>query len=427
MSTADTLSKFLLGLPAQRMALIRLIAQEAAARHMPVYIVGGFVRDLLLDRPSLDFDIVFEGDAVKLGQALVKKFGGNLTRHTKFGTAAWLIPEIFQPLNPKYVDLITARSETYTQPGALPTVAPAAIEDDLRRRDFTINAMALRVDGGHFGELLDPLGGQKDLDGRLIRILHDRSFVDDPTRILRALRYAERYGFQIAPDTLQWVNDEARTVLSLLSGERLRHEFDLIFEEPNPPAMLACAEEMDLLKAVHPALAQRVGFTMPDFPGSKTDALLSSRQILGWHLWLMDLPAGDIKSLAARLTFPAALTRSVLAAAHLLAALPACAAARPSPSQWTERLGSLPALAVLAVYQRASQPALKDYLEKWRYIKAHTTGVDLKARGISPGPQYKKILQKLRAARLDGEVQTDDEEQNLLAQLLDALQGDSIG
>jgi tRNA nucleotidyltransferase (CCA-adding enzyme) len=423
MSSADRLSQSLLDMPPERLALIRFIADEAAARHMPAYIVGGFVRDLLLNRPGLDFDIVVEGDAIKLGKTLVKKFGGKLTRHIKFGTATWQTPESFQSSNPEYLDLITARSETYTQPGALPTVIPATIKDDLRRRDFTINAMALRMDGDHFGELLDPLSGQKDLDGRLIRVLHDRSFVDDPTRILRAVRYAERYGFQIAPDTLRLANDEARTVLSQLSGERLRHEFDLIFEETNPFAMLVRVAKLDLLKAIHPALKQHAGFgdilTMPDFSESKTDDLLSVRQMLGWNLWLMKLPAEDITSLAVRLTFPAALTKSVLAAAHLLSALPAFADAHPS--QWAERLDNIPPLAVFAVYHRTSQSALKDYLEKWRHIKARTTGSDLKVRGILPGPQYKKILQKLRAAWLDGEVRTGKEEENLLLQLLDKL------
>jgi len=176
-------------LPSEKQTLLSDIAAQAAAMDMPCYVVGGFVRDLLLSKPINDLDVIVEGDAIKFGKSLVKTFGGKLTFHDKFHTAIWHLPSTFN-LQPPTLDLITARKETYLMPGALPTVAPATIEDDLRRRDFTINSMAIRIDGDHFGELLDPLNGQADLEEGLIRVLHPHSFIDDPTRIFRAIRYA---------------------------------------------------------------------------------------------------------------------------------------------------------------------------------------------------------------------------------------------
>ena len=157
-------------LPSEKQGLLSSIAAQAASLNMPCYLVGGFVRDLLLNKPVNDLDIVVEGDAIKLGKALIQKHGGKLTPHTKFRTAIWDIPLTFN-VQRSTLDLITARKESYDHPGALPTVTPATIEDDLRRRDFSINAMAIRMDGDHFGELLDPLNGQADLEGSL-RVLH---------------------------------------------------------------------------------------------------------------------------------------------------------------------------------------------------------------------------------------------------------------
>ena len=155
--------------PPERQSLLLRIADQSASMGMPCYLVGGFVRSLLLGKLAKDLDVIVEGDAIELGEALVKKYGGKLTLHTKFRTAIWHLPSTFN-LHPATIDLITARKETYKAPGALPTVKPSTIDDDLRRRDFTVSAMAVRLDGDHFGELLDPLGGQDDLKQKLIRL-----------------------------------------------------------------------------------------------------------------------------------------------------------------------------------------------------------------------------------------------------------------
>lgn len=401
-------------IPPPKQTLLSNIAAQAASLRFPCYVVGGFVRDLLLRRPVNDLDIVVEGDAIELGRTLVKKFGGTLIPHEAFHTAVWNLPSTLSP-QPSTLDLITARKETYDRPGALPTVTPASIKDDLRRRDFTINAMAVRLDGGYFGEWLDPLGGQKDLQQRTIRVLHPRSFVDDPTRILRAARYEARYSFNMDTATSGLVNAEALRVLSDLSGERIRHEFDLIFEEENVPQIMLRAANLGLLQAVHPALPP----FNPHYAGFlDMDANLeipADRRTMGYILWLMDEPEQAIRSIARRLDFTAELTHAVWGAAQLKLGLTFLNGAKPSV--WTYALEKLPPLSIYAVYLVSRENALLSYLSMWRHVKPHATGADLIARGLTPSPRFGEILTKLRAAWLDGEVTDKEGEDALLNDL----------
>jgi tRNA nucleotidyltransferase (CCA-adding enzyme) len=400
-------------LPLSRQELIRRIADRSAVLGQPAYLVGGFVRDALLNRPVNDFDIVIEGDAIKLGKLLVKEYGGKLIPHTAFKTATWHT----KLASNGFLDLITARSEAYEHPGALPTVRASTIEDDLRRRDFTINAMAMRLEGIHFGELVDPLNGRDDLKNGVIRVLHPRSFIDDPTRMLRAVRYEERYSFQIEVETRKLINQEARAVLSQLSGERLRHEFDLMFGEENLESMLARSADLELMNAVHPALpwddVVRERFSRLTETPARTHVL--------WAVWLMGLSQPEIRSLGKRLHFTAETLKCALAASTIFHQLDSFGEFRPS--QCVEQLEKMPDDAVFAVAMSISygkpRVMLESYLSKWRYIKPATTGDDLKADGITPGPKYKEILQRLRAAWLDGEVRTIEEEKQLLETLLE--------
>ncbi len=282
--------------------------------------------------------------------------------------------------------------------------------------------MALRLDGTSYGELVDPLGGQADLEQGQIRVLHDRSFTDDPTRMLRAVRYAGRYEFEIEPKTLRLIDDEAKAVLAGLSGERLRHEFDLLFEEKNRAAMMNRLAGLDLLRPVHPALqfaspllplpdempAEFGAFVRPD--------LLSFKQTLGWILWLMPLPVSDIEEISKRLSFPAPLADATQAAANLFADLPSFTAWKPS--QWTFHLDDLPALAVYAVFLVKTNENLRKYLSTWRTLKPTINGNHLKQRGLEPGPQFAEILRRLRSAWLDGEVKSGEDEKRLMDRLI---------
>lgn len=429
MNIADRLESFL---TAESMALIRLIKTEAERLDLPLYIVGGSVRDLMLGREIHDFDLTVEGDAAQLAESVLRKYAGRVVFHTHFGTATWTLDDTtFKRLNvpklgpssfPSFLDFISARSETYSNPGALPTVKRSTIDDDLRRRDFTINAMAVRLDGVEYGQLYDVLGGQADLEQRLVRVLHSRSFVDDPTRMLRAVRYAQRYGFGIEPETLSLLNDEARAVLAQLGGERLRHEFDLLFEEQNPSALLTRLAELDLLRPIHPLLPLATS-QLPVLESSSSEYgefivpdILSFRQTLGWTLWLIALSVSDVDTIAKRLGFPVLLAKSAHSASSLLGESPSFV--NWKPSQWTFYLDEIPMLAVYAVYLVTKEQPLHQYLTKWQNIKPTSSGHDLKARGLPPGPRYAEILRQLRAAWLDGEVTSDEEENLLLDKLI---------
>jgi len=404
-------------LSTRQLTLLRKIASLSESLHIPAYLVGGFVRDLLLGKPINDLDIIVEGDAIEFGESLVKKYGGKLTPHTKFRTAIWHLPLTFD-LRPSTLDLITARSETYKIPGALPTIKPSTIDDDLRRRDFTINAMAVRLDGDHFGELLDPLNGQDDLENKIIRVLHSHSFIDDPTRIFRAIRYAVRYFFILHPSSLILVNPESFAVLETLSGERIRHEFDLIFEEEKSVRMLAHLHELGVFDVFN--------LSLPKFNNKYSNLLDASapaefgfsanRITLGYLLWFMDSPADVVEFFSKRLDFTADLREAALAAVHLKNDLASLADA--SPSKWTSRLEKNPLISVYALWLASNEPALKEFLVNWRHVKTTITGDDLKSRGIPTGPRYKEILSQLRSARLDGVVKNDNDEEELLNTLL---------
>lgn len=406
--------------PSNRLLLLRRVSDLATARRMSLYIVGGFVRDLLLNRPVNDFDLVTEGNAIHLARAFAHQVGGKVTAHPAFGTARWVSPK------GETLDFISARSEAYAYPGALPTVTFSTIEDDLRRRDFTINAMALRLDGEHWGELLDPLGGQRDLSHGQIRVLHPRSFLDDPTRLFRAVRYAVRYGFQIEPQTLALFNEDARAVLSTLSGERLRHELDLAFAEEQPAAHLATLRQHDLLAPLHPALLLAEDDFPPLVPPPASwgmfnfPAMFTLQQALGWLVWLSPLTEEYLLALSDRLAFPASLTRSARAASRLLSCLADYAGL--SPSEWTAHLEKIPELAIYAVYLRTQRPELAAYLSHWRHVRPTINGDDLKALGLPPGPQYQRLLWQLRAAWLDGRLTSELDEKRFLQSLLQSLQ-----
>jgi len=235
-------------LPAEAIALIKKATAIAESKNLPLYLVGGIVRDLLLGQANgnFDIDLVVEGDAVALATDFVEKAGGKLTTHKMFNTAKIA-------LDKWTVDFATARTETYARPGALPLVTPGTIKTDLFRRDFTVNAMAVGLSPAHYGELYDRYGGMKDLGKKYIRVLHGNSFVDDATRIWRAIRYEQRLGFQIEPDTLQLLKRDVKQMRTV-GGFRLRHELELILKEQQPEKALARADELGALQELHTSL-----------------------------------------------------------------------------------------------------------------------------------------------------------------------------
>ncbi|MDW8327130.1 MAG: hypothetical protein RMK99_11225 [Anaerolineales bacterium] len=411
MAMPDLESQLRRWLPAallERLAQIRRLAESGRT---PLYVVGGFVRDSLLGLMPDDFDLVVEGDAPALARAAARAFGGEVTVHAPFGTAAWRTPDGFE------IDFASARTETYPAPAVLPVVhVPASIEADLSRRDFTINAIALRLDGPHAGEYLDPHGGRADLSARVVRVLHPLSFRDDPTRLFRAVRYEQRLGFRIAPETLDLMPDAP---LDALSGDRLRREFELIFREPKAAAMLARLAELGILKRAHPALiwddraAQAVtGLDrLPWREWQLADAPES--EALFWAVLLRDAGEEALASALARLNLNRAQAEAVREAAALRRTW-------SRPSEAVAALEPLSELGVIAAY--VARPELRNdlhhYLSRWRFVRPKLSGDDLIARGLTPGPDFKRWLWALRAARLDGSVTDDAGEEALLDSLI---------
>ena len=404
-------------LPDARLVPLRRVAAACASLGMRSYLVGGFVRDALLGRPIGDFDIVIEGDATKVARRLVKEFGGRATVHPKFHTAAWSIPETFD-VQPSTLDLVSARSETYEHPAALPTVKLGSLADDLRRRDFTVNAMAVSLDEDRFGELADPLGGRGDLSHGLLRVLHPRSFIDDPTRLFRAVRYAQRYGFRLASETEATV-PPALQYVDALSPERLRHELDLILDEDDPVPMLDQLWALGILQAARPALPWDEA-TRTRFRQGRSLPSNVNRVRLRWALWLLASSEKEIRAFNKRLHFDADLKKTALAASSIFRDLDFFGRARPS--ECLARLDALPVDAVRAAAVCAprgrSRANLTMYLEKWKALKPFANGETLKSLGVPPGPRYGEILSRLRAAWVDGEVASEEQETALLNEML---------
>jgi tRNA nucleotidyltransferase (CCA-adding enzyme) len=406
MSPPDLRQRFEQRVSVERRAWLDRVRAQAEARGLPLYLVGGFVRDMLLGLAPDDFDLVLEGNAPALARAAAREWGGEAIVHAAFGTATWTTPDGIE------LDFASARTETYLQPAQLPQVqTPATIAQDLARRDFTLNALALRLDGPHFGELLDLFNGQADLAAKTVRGLHPLSFRDDPTRLFRAVRYEQRLGFQIAPETLALIPEAP---IAALSPDRVRHEFELIFRESNASAMLARLQHLSVLARVQAALRWGPAeitdaACVPELPWREWKLPAAPEpDALYWALLLRSADDADRVAALARVNVPRVVEQAVIESrTHVTTA---------RPSEIVAVLDPLSELGVIAAYitQPISRPLLHAYLSQLRFIRATLTGDDLIARGLTPGPYFKQWLWRLRAARLDGEVEDDIGERALI-------------
>jgi len=353
----DRLSKLLESLPG-------IEALRSLAQKVPAYLVGGVVRDLLLARPRLDIDVAIEGDVAALADApgFVLESGG------RFLTGKL-------SLDGAEIDIAQARAETYPQPGALPEVKPATIDRDLARRDFTINAMAVPLAGD--AELIDPHGGLDDLRAGTLRVLHDRSFIDDPTRALRAARYVARFDLALEPGTEKLLR---ATDLSTVSEDRVQAELRRIAAELNPAKAVSLIVELGILPPIDPAAPERVASVVE---------LASEPPWAGW---------AD-RELAVML----AIVRPLPQIRELSSATPE----RPSEAV---RLAEPWDPAQLLVARALGAEWLDRYADELRLIELEITGDDLLASGIPEGPAIGRGLEAARSGKLDGELSGRDEE-----------------
>lgn len=410
-------------------------ATLAHDQQVTLWLVGGVVRDLLLEQPiERDLDLMVEGDALALAAALAAALGGTVSAtHPAFGTATVVLAqgdggETAPPLT---LDLARTRLEHYPYPAALPLVQPASIDQDLRRRDFSVNAIALRVDIMNGGSqlapttLLDPFDGKRDLAAGILRVLHERSFDDDPTRILRGLRLASRLNLQLEPHTrllLAAALEHAR--LEATSSDRVRTELCLALEEPRPEAVLRLADAWGvtphLFAPLHwsVALVSRCERARSDQP-----AILSPQHYAG--LLTYDLTPAERNELTAHYRLPGE-------AARRLREISAVQALRDQlgtglrNSELDQLLRPFDPVTLEVV--RASEPApipaiIEHYLTKLRPVTALLNGHALQRLGIPAGPQLGQLLREVRAARLDGLVVTHADEEAWVLQRWQALRG----
>ena len=397
---------------------------------MAVYLVGGFVRDLLLGIDNLDMDVTVEGDGILFAERFVELHGGRVRSHKKFGTAVLVLPD------GRKIDVASTRLEYYDSPGVLPTVERASLRHDLYRRDFTVNTLAIRINADRFGQLTDHFGGQQDIQERIVRVLHNLSFVEDPTRVFRAIRFEQRLGFHIAPHTENLMRSAVRMhLLEKLGGERLLSELVQIMREKEPLAAIGRMAAFGLLSYIHPALKlaaatervlQETGQVM-----AWLRLLYLEEKCEPWQVYLLALCDGltpqEFHDACIRLAIPGRLATRLSRQRHLVFTTLNAIKRRLKQSaevpnsqihSWFSGL-SLEMLAYLAA--RASSEQVRRfvslYLTRLRTIVPVLNGEDLRELGLEPGPLFRRMKDRLLQARLNGEVRNREEEAALVVML----------
>lgn len=418
--------EYLNKLPKEIQGLIGLVSQLAVHKGMPVYLVGGFVRDLILGVKNLDLDIVVEGDGISFAEDLAVILKAKLLRHKRFKTATVI------PGAQLKIDIASARKEFYPEPAHLPVVENSTLKDDHFRRDFTINAMAISIAAENFGRLIDFFGGEEDLRRKKIRILHDLSFIDDPTRILRAVRFEKRYDFRIEPKTLGLIKRAVRLkMLDKVQPQRIRDELMLMLEEERPVKQIRRLQGLAGLGFIYPRL--RVS--------EKVCGLLRSieeeinwfkkihhyrRPIDVWLIYFMGiidhLTLSEKRQVCRKFVLHSGEEKRifefdrnedrVISKLSLL---------RIRPSEIFAVLSPLSYETILLLKAKHKNPRLdrhiKDFLAIYNDLRISVTGHDLKRMGIPPGPDYQKIFENVHSAKLDGLVKAKEEELDLVRRI----------
>ena len=391
-----------------QLAVLSALRQLASEEEVPVYLVGGAVRDYVLGIPTRDLDFVVVGNATIVATELANNLSGTVTVHQRFGTAT-------VEIDGDRVDIVTARKEAYASPGSLPEVSFSDLNQDLARRDFSINAMALPL-SGESPNVIDPHGGLHDLANGSIAILHPDSFTDDPTRMLRAVRYEQRLGFQIFETTMAELKKSINEGhVPAVSGDRWRQEFQKIFDEDRGSEMFGRAIEIGILPAIHPALSNDAGLAplIGETSLSPCDYLAAL---------VRDLSPVDGDAVSQRLNLPIDWARMVRDTIALKEITPTISETGAKISAICRLLDGLDpeSIAVSARFSQDAQLAtkLRRYLDEWRLVRTALTGDDLMAMGLTPGVKIGEVLQELHSAKLDGLISSETEERAMVNQII---------
>jgi len=401
-------------LPAELVNFMQTAGTTAASQKQNLYLVGGVVRDLLLGKDTFDLDLVVEGDAIELARQLNNIKQGKLITHPHFKTAKIKWDEWS-------IDVATARSETYANPGALPSVKPGSLVSDLFRRDFTINAMAISLIPGRYGELIDLYRGKDDLEHRLIRILHEKSFTDDATRIWRGIRYEQRLDFQLEEKTLKLLKRDI-PMLDTISGDRIRYELECVFKEKYPEKVLRRAEKLGVLTKLHPALSGN-GWLAEKYQQARQQIATASPP-MGLYLALLIYQLGEeeIKQLASHLKLSKPAVKILRDTIELRSRLNLLETPNLMSSNIYQLLHGYSLQAVAANSLASNSPAVQQniqlFLSKLRYVKPTLNGGDIQKMGVAPGPRIKEILNNLHEARLDKAAKSKADEERLVREWL---------
>lgn len=412
------------------MEILNSLGEFASAYGMGLYLVGGAVRDLFLDAAGgFDLDLVVEGDAQAFAYGAASKLGGRCETHKNFGTASIEIPG--EP--PLRMDFATARTETYRKPGALPTVTPAkSIHDDLSRRDFSINAMALCLTPPGRGEIVDPHGGLEDIENRLLRVLHEASFEDDPTRILRGVRFRSRLGFEFERQTASLASraiEERR--LSVISGARIRKEIRASLEEPRRADIINELNRLDIDEAIVPGWRLNTRLIEPDdlvAEAAKTfEPLPDAPPVLMWAAYLLAASEGADQETLETVARRIALSKKE--AAPLLDALAHSSSARTlladedASIPEVEDLLSTAEPETLVMLHAAdgsgvARERIEAFLGESGRVRLEISGRDLLSMGHEPSPVFGQVLREVLRAKIEGAVKNRKQELALARKLL---------
>jgi tRNA nucleotidyltransferase (CCA-adding enzyme) len=405
-----------------------------------VYLVGGTVRDILQGERNFDVDIAVEGDAIELARSLADALGGRVRAHRKFGTAVVLYGGeatggaggartasggAAESAPRARVDVVTARTEFYDAPAALPSVEHATIREDLFRRDFTINAMAVSLKGSDFGRLVDPFQGRRDLEARTIRVLHNLSFIDDPTRIFRAIRYESRYGFRMDDHTLRLARGTIEMgLVGDLSSARLRDELVALLEEGDAGASILRLAEIGAGTAIHPHLAadeeavrllerlrelnERYGTAIPAWRLAFTALArkMPPDEVYGW-LRRLKVQRRDLERIAAAVTVGPRLVER-LGGDSL------------EPAEVVKLADPYAPDAPLFALALEDRPELDDYFRRLRNVRLEVSGADLAEMGLGESPEVGEVLAELRRRKLNGQLDGRESELAAARELISA-------
>ncbi len=398
-------------------ALFADLGQTADAMGYALYVVGGWPRDLLLNRSNFDVDVVVEGDGVAFAEVFVSKKGGRVVRHERFQTAMIVLEDGCK------VDVVSARRERYDRPGALPTVQPGGIEQDLYRRDFTINSMAIQLNAAGYGRLVDLFGGRRDLEQKTVRVLHERSFVEDPTRMMRAVRFEQRFGFRMERTTEQLLRQAVEDrMLERVSSERIREELILLLREEQPFKPLLRLDELGVLRALHPELRMdekrkglftRIGDALFWFGQRHPDDVVDRWML--FFLGLVDALSDEEKrAFSEKLNMHRKVRELVREIGSFVEVVASLTEARIPPSQIYRLLKPMKMESVLLLMARTSDTLVKQrimlYLNRLRNASIDVSGRDLANMGIPEGPVFRTILDAVLEAKIDGRVRSKAEQ-----------------